>query len=112
MTVVPGSIEEKRNGGQGIFIFVDPQHAVAEGRAGHRDPDDSEPGLPGDVAALLPGLPPDHRAGRGSEQDDQGAGRVRLRALQPQRHQPHPRSQGLLYLLQGLRLPMLRLHGL
>ncbi|KAJ8484404.1 hypothetical protein OPV22_016889 [Ensete ventricosum] len=72
---VPGSIEEKRNGGQGIFIFVDPQHTVAEGRAGHRDPDDTEPGLPGDVAALLPALPPDHRAGRGSEQDDQRAGR-------------------------------------
>ncbi|WVZ68738.1 hypothetical protein U9M48_017640 [Paspalum notatum var. saurae] len=85
--------------------------AAAQGRAGHRHPDDPQPGLPGDVAALLPAVPPHHRAGRRPEQDDQGARGVRLRALQPERHQQDPWPQGVVHLLQGLRLPLLRLHG-
>jgi hypothetical protein len=64
------------------------------------------------VAALLPAVPPHHRAGRRPGQDDQGARGIRLRALQPQRHQQDPRPQGVMHLLQGLRVPLLRLHGL
>ena len=86
--------------------------AAAQGRAGHRHPDDPQPRLPGDVAALLPAIPPHHRAGRRPQQDHPRPRGLRLRALQPQRHQPHAGAQGLLHLLQGLRLPLLRLHGL
>ncbi|KAJ8465181.1 hypothetical protein OPV22_027733 [Ensete ventricosum] len=53
-------------------------------------------------SSSVPTVPPHHRAGRGPEQADQGAGGVRLRVLQPKRHQPHPGAQGLLHLLQGL----------
>jgi hypothetical protein len=41
----------------------------AQGRAGHRHPDDPQPRLPGDVAAL----PPHHRAGWRPQQDHQAA---------------------------------------
>jgi hypothetical protein len=101
------------NGGHGDGPgVVETLHAAAQGRARHRDPDDPQPRLPRDVEALLPALPPHHRAGRRPDQDHQGPRGLRLRALQPQRHQPHPRAQGLLHILQGLRLPLLRLHGL
>lgn len=90
---------------------VSPNHSGAEGWAWHCDSNDQEPRFPGDVEAILPAIPPDHSARWWSHQDHQRSWGVRLRALQQERHQPHPRPQGLLHLLQGLRLPLLRLHG-
>jgi hypothetical protein len=46
----------------------------SQGRAGHRDPDNLKPGLPGDVAALLPAVPPHHCAGRRPDQGARGVG--------------------------------------
>lgn len=88
-----------------------PCNPCAERWVGYRHTHHQKLGFLGDVEALLPALPSHHRPRRWSLEDHQGSRRLWLRALQPQWYQPNSGSQGLLHFLQGLCLPLLRLHG-